>query len=65
MKKICDFPDGNFAVIYFNGHEAKDAFICLKSRSGHVIMVPSFPIMWLSKLRSETVPSTMEAELLP
>ncbi len=36
--------------------------VWVKSRTGYVIMVDNCPIMWHSKLQSETDLSTMEAE---
>ncbi len=46
------------------GHEAMDDPVCVKSRTGYVIMVANCPIMWQSKLQSETALSTMEAEIV-
>ncbi len=38
--------------------------VCVKSRTGYVIMVDSCPIMWQSKLQSEPTLTTMEAEII-
>ncbi len=38
--------------------------VCIKSRTGYMIMVANCPIMWQSKLQSETAESTMEAEIV-
>ncbi len=62
LLKIDSFLDANFAGMY--GHEAMDDPVCVKSRTGYVIMVTNCPIMWQSKLQSETALSTMEAEIV-
>ncbi len=62
LLKIDSFPDANFAGMY--RHEVMDDPICVKSRTGYVIMVANCPIMWQSKLQSETALSTMEAEIV-
>ncbi len=56
------FPDANFAGVY--GHKAMDDSVCVKSRTGYVIMVANCFIMWQSKLQSETALSTMEADMV-
>ncbi len=38
--------------------------VCVKSRSGYVIMVANCPITWQSKLQSENTLSTMEAKII-
>ncbi len=38
--------------------------VCVESRTGYVNMVSNCPIMWQSKLQSETTISTMEAEII-
>ncbi len=38
--------------------------VCVKSRTGCVIMIANCPIIWQSKLQSETALSTMEAEIV-
>lgn len=62
LLKIDSFPDADFAGMY--GHEAMDDPVCVKSRTGFVIMVANCPIMWQSKLQTETTLSTMEAEIV-
>ncbi len=62
LLKIDSFPDTDFAGMY--RHEAMDDPVCVKSRTGYVIMVANCPIMWQSKLQSETALSTMEAEIV-
>jgi hypothetical protein len=37
---------------------------CAKSRSGFVIVFAGVPVMWQSKLQTETAFSTMEAEII-
>ncbi len=46
------------------GCEAMYDPVCVKSRTGYVIMVANCPIMWHSKSQSETALSTMEAEIV-
>ncbi len=60
--KIDSFPGADFAGIY--GHDAMGDPVCIKSRTGYVIMVSICPIMWQSKLQSETALSTMEVEIV-
>ncbi len=43
LLKIDSFPDVNFAWMY--GHKAMDDPVCVKSRTGYVIMVANCPIM--------------------
>ncbi len=62
LLKIDSFPDAIFAGIY--GHKAMDDPVCVISRTGYLIMVANCPIMWQSKLQSETTLSTMEAEVI-
>ncbi len=44
LLKIDSFPGAKFPGIY--GHEAMDDPVCVKSRTGYVIMVANCPIMW-------------------
>ena len=60
--KIDCFPDADFAGLY--GHEKSNDPICAKSRTGFVIKVANCPILWQSKLQTETALSTMEAEII-
>ena len=60
--KIDCFPDADFAGMY--GHERNDDPTCVKSRTGYVITVADCPVLWQSKLQSETALSTMEAEII-
>ncbi len=62
LLKIDCFLVVNFAGIY--RHKAMDDPVCVKRRTGYVIMVANCPIMWQSKLQSETALSTMEAEIV-
>ncbi len=55
------FPDANFAGLY--GHEKASAPVCTKIRTGFGINVANCPVLWVSKLQTETALSTMEAEI--
>jgi hypothetical protein len=56
------YPDADFAGMY--GHEKPTDPACAKSRTGFIIMFAGVPILWQSKLQSETALSTMEAEVI-
>ena len=56
------YPDADFAGMY--GHEIPTDPACAKSRSGFVIVFAGVPVMWQSKLQTETALSTMEAEII-
>ena len=60
--RIDCFPDADFAGLY--GHEKNNDPVCAKSRTGFVINVANCPILWQSKLQTETALSTMEAEII-
>ncbi len=62
LVKIDSFLDADFAGMYV--HEGIDDPVCVKSRTRYVIMVANCPIMWQSKLQSETALSTMEADIV-
>ena len=56
------YPDADFAGMY--GHEDPTDPANVKSRTGYVITVASCPVLWQSKLQTETALSTMEAEIV-
>lgn len=60
--KIDAYPDADFAGLY--GHEKNNDPACAKSRTGFVITVADCPMVWVSKLQTETALSTMEAEII-
>jgi len=60
--KIDAYPDADFAGMY--GHEKPTDPSCAKSRTGFVITFADVPILWQSKLQTETALSTMEAEII-
>ncbi len=60
--KIDAYPDADFAGMY--GHEKPTDPSCVKSRSGFVITFADVPILWQSKLQTETALSTMEAKII-
>ena len=46
------------------GYESSSDPSCVKSRTGFVITVANCPVLWQSKLQTETALSTMEAEVV-
>ncbi len=57
LVKIDSFPNANFSGMY--GHEVMDDPVCVKSRTGCMIMVANCPIMWQSKLQTEIAPKLL------
>ena len=60
--KIDCYPDADFAGMY--AHEKINDPACVKSRSGYVITVADCPVLFQSKLQSETALSTMEEDVI-
>jgi hypothetical protein len=60
--KIDACPDADFAGMY--GHEKPTDPSCVKSHSGFVITFADVPILWQSKLQTETALSTIEAKVI-
>jgi hypothetical protein len=60
--KIDAYPDANFPGLY--GYEHHDDPSCVKSRTGYVIYVANYPVIWQTTLQMETALSTMEAEIV-
>ena len=58
--KIDAYPDVDVAGMY--GHELSTDPTCLKRRTGFIIKFANCPAMWVSKLQTETVLSTMKAK---
>ncbi len=57
------YPDADFARMY--GHEKPSTDpVCAKSRSGFVIVFAGLPVLWQSKLQTQTALSTMEAKVI-
>lgn len=56
------FPDADFAGLY--SYEDNRDPISVRSRTGFVITVANCPVLWQSKLQTETATSTMEAEIV-
>ncbi len=54
------YADADFAGLW--GREDVHDPHCVKSRSGYLILINGCPILWKSKLQTETAWSTMEAE---
>ena len=59
--QIDDYPDADFAGLY--GYEDSLDPVCVRSRTGFVINVANCPVLWISKLQTETALSTMEADI--
>ena len=55
------YPDADFAGMY--GHEKPTDPASTKSCSGFIILFAGVPILWQSRLQTETALSTMEAEV--
>ena len=56
------YPDANFSGMY--GYEKPTDPACAKSRTGFIIVFAGVPVLWQSKLQTETALSTMEAEII-
>ena len=56
------YPNADFAGLY--GYEESTDPSSVKSRTGYVITVAECPVLWQSKLQTETALSTMEAEIV-
>ncbi len=56
------YPDADFAGMY--RHEKPTDLVCAKSRSGFVIVFAGVPVLWQSKLQTQTALSTMEAKVI-
>ena len=56
------FVDADFAG-QWNVENPEDP-LCVKSRTGYVLLVGNCPVQWVSKLQSEISVSTMEAEYI-
>jgi hypothetical protein len=52
--------DTNFAKLC--GYEDKQDPSCVKSRTGNVIFIADYPVLWVSRLQQDIATSTMEAE---
>jgi hypothetical protein len=60
--RVDAYPDADFAGLY--GHEKTTDPACAKSRTGFLLTVSNCPMVWVSKLQTETALSTMEAEII-
>jgi len=56
------YPGVNSAGLY--GHEKPTGPSCVKSRTGFLINVANCSVFWMSKLKTETALSTMEADII-
>jgi hypothetical protein len=60
--KINCYPDADFVGMY--GHENPTDPSCVKSQTGFVTTVANCPVLWQSKLQTETALWTMEAKIV-
>ena len=60
--KFDEYPADGFAGMY--GHESHDGPECAKIHTGFIITFSDCPILWISKLQTETSLSTMESEII-
>ena len=60
--KIANYPDADFVGLF--GFEKPTDPASAKSRTGFTILVAEVPVLWISKLQTETALSTMEAEIV-
>jgi hypothetical protein len=56
------FVDADFAGLW--GTEYDQDPVCVKSRTGYIIMFMGCPLLWASKLQTQIALSTMEAEYI-
>jgi hypothetical protein len=56
------YPEADFAGMC--GYEKPTDLLCVKSRTGFVIVFTGVTVLWQSKLQTETTLSTMEAEII-
>ena len=54
------YPDADFLGMY--GHGNTDDVACAKSCTGLIITLSKCPVLWISKLKTDTSLSTTEAE---
>jgi hypothetical protein len=57
------YVDADFAGMWNSDLDRQDP-VCVKSRSGHVLLLAGCPMLWSSKLQTEIAVSTMEAEYI-
>jgi len=58
--KLECYVDADFAGLW--GSEDPNSANAVKSRTGYVIMIGGSPVLWASKMQTETAMSTMESE---
>ncbi len=56
------YADADFAGLY--GYEDSQDPVCVKSRTGYVLLLADCPLLWVSKLQTLVASSTMEAEYI-
>jgi len=56
------YVDADFVGLWKIKHE--DASVCVKSRTGYVLMLGGCPLTWASRLQSEITLTTPEAEYI-
>jgi hypothetical protein len=65
LSNVCKIDaclDADFASMY--GHEEHRDPVCAKSQTGFIITFADCPVLWQSKLQTETALSTMEAKII-
>jgi hypothetical protein len=62
LLNINAYPDADFAGLY--GYEDNNDPVWVRSSTDFVITVANCPVLWSSKLQTETAMSTMEAEII-
>ena len=60
--KFDAYPDADFAGMYRG--ENNDDPEYAKIRNGFIITFSNFPVLWISKFKTETTFSTMEADII-
>ena len=56
------YVDADFAGLW--GQEDNEDTICVRSRTGYVLLFGGCPVLWVSKLQTEVALSTTEAEYI-
>ena len=60
--KVYAYPDADFYGMY--RHEKPTDTVCVKIRTGFITTFSDFPVLWVSKLQTNTALSTMESEII-
>ena len=60
--KLDCYVDADFAGLY-SVEDSQDP-VCVKSRTGYVILMGNCPLVWVSKLQTEIALSTLKSEYI-